>query len=271
MSEPAYIHGYTDAEAARLEAQAEFLAPWLFADLDLGGVHTLLEVGIGVGAETRLLRARWPELRVIGADVSQGSLERARQTLAGDLDAGRVTLLRGSGARLPLATASVDAALFVWVLEHVPDPQAVLRDTARCLKPGGRLFAREVYNRSFLVEPRRPVIDEYFDALSEAQRRGGGHPDIAARLPELAERAGLEVIDFRFVPALADGRDPVQRTAFLRYFEGIFRSAEPQIRAAGVFPPERIPEVWRAFDEVVAAPDALLCYIGGRLEARRRA
>jgi SAM-dependent methyltransferase len=265
-----YIHGYTDEEAARLEAQAEFLAPWLMSELSLDGVRTLLEVGVGVGAETRILRRRWPSLQVIGVDVSQASLERARAALAADVDTGAVRLLRASGAHLPLASASVDAALFIWVLEHVPDPLSVLRDAARCLRPGGRLIAFEVYNRSFLVEPRHPVIEEYFAALSEAQRRGGGHPDIAARLPELCTRAGLEVTDFRFVPVLVDARDPASRTAFFRYFEGICRSAEPQIRAAGIFPASRIPEVWRAFDEVVAAPDGLLCYIGGRLEALRK-
>jgi len=46
-------------------------------------------------------------------------------------------------------------------------------------------------------------------------------------------------------------------------------SAEPQIRAAGAFPIEEIASVWQAFDEVVADPDALLCYMSGKLIARK--
>jgi SAM-dependent methyltransferase len=266
---PGYIHGYTDEEAQRLIDQAEFLAPWVFDGVALDGVRTLLEVGMGVGAETRLLRARWPALHVTGVDVSEGQLARARRTLADDLASGHVRLVRAFGNRLPLADDSFDAAFFIWVLEHVADPQAVLAEATRCLKPGGRVTAIEVYNRSLLVEPNGAIIHDYFAALSEAQRRGGGHPDIAARLPSLATGAGLEVTSFRLFSTLGDRRDPKRRTALLRYFQGLLRSAEPQIRASGLFPEERIEDVWRAFDEVVAAPDALLCYIGGQLEARK--
>jgi len=269
MESPGYIHGYSDAEAERLFAQAEFLAPYVLEDVDLSGVRSLLEIGVGVGAETRLLRSRWPALHVTGVDVSEGQLERARRTLAEDLANGHVRLVRAFGDHLPLAADSFDAAFFIWVLEHVPDPQAVLKEAARCLKPGGRVTAIEVYNRSLLVEPNGAIIHEYFAALSEAQRRGGGHPDIAARLPQLASGAGLEVTSFRLFSTLGDGRDPARRTALIRYFQGICRSAEPQIRASGLFAPERIDDVWRAFDDVVASPDALLCYIGGQLEARK--
>ncbi len=261
-----YIHGYTDEEAERLLAQAKYLEPLVFDGLDLSDVGTLLEVGVGVGAETQVLLSRWPQLRVLGVDVSQRSLERARHTLAGQLD--RVQLVHGSGARLPLADRSVDAALFVWVLEHVPDPLSVLRDTARCLRKGGRLIACEVYNRTLLIEPRYPIIDDYFAALSEVQRRSGGHPDIGARLPLLAVKAGLSVHSYTFRHALGDARDHTSSVALIRYFQGIFRSAEPQIRGSGVFPDHRIAEVWDAFDQVVASPDALISYVGTRLEAR---
>jgi len=261
-----YIHGYTDEEAQRLRAQAEFLWPWVLETLPLDGVSSLLEVGVGVGAETRLMRRKWPSTRITGVDVSQGSLEHAKRWLADDAG---VKLLRASGAKLPFGDAQFDAVVFVWVLEHVPAPQALMNEAARVVKPGGRVFAVEVYNQTLLVEPPRPIIDEYFRAVSSTQTGWGGHPNIAPRLPELAARADLEVAKFEMLPALGDGRDPAARTRLIRYFEGLMRSAEPQVRAAGSFPAERIPEVWRAFDEVVEAPDALLCYVGGRLEARR--
>jgi SAM-dependent methyltransferase len=41
---------------------------------------------------------------------------------------------------LPLADACADAALLTQVLEHVPDPAAVLGEVARTLRPGGSLF-----------------------------------------------------------------------------------------------------------------------------------
>jgi SAM-dependent methyltransferase len=157
----------------------------------------------------------------------------------------------------------------VWLLEHVPDPQAVVNECARCLRPGGRLVAFEVYNTSFHLEPRRPIIERYFAELCRLQREAGGHPDVAARLPLYAARAGLRVERFHLPAIVGDARDAAGRTALLRYFEQLLRSAAPEVSRAGALSAGEIEEVWRAFDELVAHPDALLFYTPGHLEARR--
>jgi SAM-dependent methyltransferase len=43
----------------------------------------------------------------------------------------------GDAANIPFASKSVDTVLCTEVLEHVPDPDAVMREIARVLKPGG--------------------------------------------------------------------------------------------------------------------------------------
>ncbi|HEY7955782.1 MAG TPA: methyltransferase domain-containing protein [Polyangia bacterium] len=268
MEQPGYIHGYSDEEARRLIEQAEHLAPWVFDGVALDGARTLLEVGVGVGAETRLLRARWPELRVIGCDLSDGQLAHARRVLAADVESGAVELVRASAAALPLEKGAADAAFICWVLEHVPEPAAVMREVARVVAPGGRVFVAEVYNQSMTLEPTQPVLERYWSALNETQRRGGGHPNIGARLGELAAQAGLEVVSHRFLPVLGDARDPAARAVQLRYFRALMKSAEPQLIAAGSFDARELPSLWAAWDAIEAAPDALLCYTMAKLEAR---
>lgn len=265
---PQYIHGYTDEEARRLIDQAEFLAPWVFDGVALDGVGTLLEVGMGVGAETRLLRARWPQLRVVGCDISDGQLAHARRVLADDIAAGAVELMRASATEVPLPDATADAGFVCWLLEHVPDPAAVMRECARVVKPGGRIFVTEVYNQSLTVEPSQPLVDRYWAAVNATQRLGGGHPNIGGRLGELAAAARLEIVSHRFVPVIGDARDPVGRAAKLRYFRSLMKSAEPQLLAAGSFDARELPSLAAAWDAVEAAPDAFFCYTMAKLEAR---
>ncbi|HEY2749555.1 MAG TPA: methyltransferase domain-containing protein [Polyangia bacterium] len=267
---PGYIHGYTDEEAQRLIDQAEFLAPWVFDGVTLDGVRTLLEVGMGVGAETRLLRARWPELRVIGCDIAEAQLGHARRVLAADIAAGAVELMRASATAVPLPSASADAGFVCWLLEHVPDPAAVMREVARVVKPGGRVFVTEVYNHSLTVEPTQPALERYWAALNATQRRAGGHPNIGARLGELAAAAGLEIVSHRFLPVLGDARDPARRAAIMRYFLTLMKSAEPQLRAAGAVDERELAAVWAGWEAALAAPDGLFAYTMCKLEARVR-
>ena len=49
------------------------------------------------------------------------------------------------GTAIPLRSDSVDAALATELLEHVPDPQPLLREVRRVLRPGGRLYLTVPY------------------------------------------------------------------------------------------------------------------------------
>lgn len=52
----------------------------------------------------------------------------------------RKSFSAASASALPFASASFDGVWSVWVLEHVPEPEAMLAEIVRVLKPGGVLF-----------------------------------------------------------------------------------------------------------------------------------
>src|SRR3990172_11474557 len=83
-----YIHSYTRDEQARLIRQAQFLEPYVHDSIDFAGCRHILEVGCGVGAQTKLLLQRWPYLKITSTDISEIQIARAREFLAPELAAG---------------------------------------------------------------------------------------------------------------------------------------------------------------------------------------
>lgn len=104
---------------------------------DVRGCRCILDAGCGNGRYSRfLLRRAAPEARVVGFDLSQRMLRRARRRVR----SARASFLAADLTRLPFADGTFDAAVCGWVLEHLPDPRPGLRELARVLKIGGRLL-----------------------------------------------------------------------------------------------------------------------------------
>lgn len=89
----------------------------------------VLEVGCGGGHVLRM----FPEANLTGLDVSGCMLEKARKNLAGY----RVQLLKGEMHELALNDQTYDKVICTEVLEHVENPDAILSQIRRVLKPGG--------------------------------------------------------------------------------------------------------------------------------------
>jgi SAM-dependent methyltransferase len=95
----------------------------------------VLEIGFGTGHNLPFLPAS--VTRLLAVDPLERGQRLARDRLAAvDID---VDLVGLDGQHLPLADASVDAALCTWTLCSVEDPVAAVREVARVLRPGGVL------------------------------------------------------------------------------------------------------------------------------------
>jgi 2-polyprenyl-3-methyl-5-hydroxy-6-metoxy-1,4-benzoquinol methylase len=103
---------------------------------------SLLEVGSGGGHVLRMFR----DAQLTAVDVSGKFLEIARENLRGY----DCRFIQGELDKLGLPEASFDRIVCTEVLEHIPDPDPVMREIARLLKPTGR---------AVITVPNDPLIN----------------------------------------------------------------------------------------------------------------
>ncbi|MCI0582527.1 MAG: methyltransferase domain-containing protein [Chloroflexi bacterium] len=108
--------------------------------LPLAGDERVLDAGCGSGRVTEALAERLPNGHVVALDASPAMLVEARHRLARFGE--RVTFVEADlGRPLPIE-APVDAILSTATFHWVPDHDALFRNLAAVIRPGGRLVAQ---------------------------------------------------------------------------------------------------------------------------------
>jgi SAM-dependent methyltransferase len=98
---------------------------------------TVIDVGCGCGGPTmKLARMVGPSGRVIGLDVSEPMLGRARERAR---EYSNVTFLLGDAAELPLENLHADLMVSRFGIMFFGDPMAAFSNLRTALLPGGRL------------------------------------------------------------------------------------------------------------------------------------
>jgi 2-polyprenyl-3-methyl-5-hydroxy-6-metoxy-1,4-benzoquinol methylase len=158
---------YIDRASRRHAADqlARYVAP--------GG--TIMDIGCSSGFFLSLLRQRFPDCLIMGADCVRGPLEQLSSVMPG------IPLLQFNLAACPLPDRSFDGLALLNVLEHIEDDVAAVRHLQRILKPGG-IAVIEV--------PAGPHLYDVYDRELLHFRRYR-----MADLLELLRAAGLEILE----------------------------------------------------------------------------
>jgi SAM-dependent methyltransferase len=202
-----YVHGYSSRERDRLHDQATTLGELLHHDTLFPPGARVLELGGGVGAQTRIIAPRNPEARLTTLDQSAASLGQARR-LAAQQALANVTFVQGDIYRLPFPDATFDQAFVCFVLEHLPEPVAALRRIRSILKPGGALTVIEGDHGSCYFHPPSAEAWRTIQCLIDAQAEAGGDALIGRRLYPLLREAGYKDITVSPRVVYADASRP---------------------------------------------------------------
>ncbi len=220
-----YVHGYTESEAVRLNEQARTLADLLHHDTRFPEDSRVLEVGCGTGAQTEILACRSPRAQITAVDMSAASLREADKRIRAKA-IGNVRFEQADCRRLPHAENHFDHAFVCFLLEHLANPDAVLKELRRVLKPGGTMTVIEGDHGSFYCYPETEAARQTVRCLIDLQAETGGNALIGRRLYPLLKQAGFE--DVRVSPRVvyADPSRPeweqgFSRDTFIAMVEGV--------------------------------------------------
>jgi ubiquinone/menaquinone biosynthesis C-methylase UbiE len=149
----------------------------------------VLLVGAGTGADLPLIP---PGVEVLATDLTPAMLDRARPRVRPGIELGVM-----DGQALDLASESFDAVILHLILAVIPDPAACLRESARVLKPGGRIA---VFDK-FLPDGARPRLPR---RIANTVTRTL-FTDINRRLGDILERSGAPLRIEHDEPAMFGG------------------------------------------------------------------
>lgn len=168
------------------------------------GVRRVLDLGAGAGQLLPVLQEKYRDAAIVGIDRSEGMVALAEEdVLMAVMDA----------LSLGFAPGAFDAVVMAFMLFHLPDPVAGLREARRVMRPGGTLAMTSWADD--LASPAVRIWNEELDwhgaVPSEALSRLARHElmDTPEKVASLLERAGfvepkVDVRDFSHTIELED-------------------------------------------------------------------
>jgi hypothetical protein len=200
--------------------------------LDLQPGRQVVDVAAGIGTTALLLAAEF-DVDVLGVDLGDTQVARARQRA---LDTGFDGLVRfevGDAERLPVDDASFDAVVCECAFCTFPDKATAAAELARVLRPGGQVGITDIWLDPSRLEPELQGLAGRIACIADARP--------IDEVQTILERAGLVVSHIeRHDEALLDTIDRVAtrlraarllNVAMLRRFN-IARGVELAGRAA---------------------------------------
>ena len=161
------------------------------SEIDFPPGARVLEIGCGTGAVTRVLAA-WPAVtEAVGIDPSPVFVSKARELAT----AANVTFELGDGRSLPFADGDFDVVVVHTTLCHVPQPERVLVEAFRILRPGGTLTVCDGDYATITVALGES--DPLQDCIEAVKAAFINDLWLVRRLPALLRSVGFEVLGSR--------------------------------------------------------------------------
>jgi SAM-dependent methyltransferase len=248
-----YLLGYQEAEQVRLLGQAERLtgeAAWLFDRVGPLDGKQVVELGCGPRGSLDALSERvGPTGSAVGVDRSADAVELARGLVA-DRGLSNVDVVLGDARSTGLPDAGYDLATARLVLVNVPQPEEIVAEAVRLVRPGGTVAFHEADAVSHVCDPPLEALTRLEEVLDRYAELNSIDRHVGRRLPRLLRNAGL--VDVRARPIVYIDEPGHPRRYLLSDFVENLRD---RLLAARVITRDELGELHGALKRHLAKPD----------------
>ena len=256
-----YIHGTEPGEQERLAALNRLTNHKFVEFLDLKPGLRVLEVGSGLGLLAAAVADAMPDIRVVG-------LEQSSAQIAAAVRDQRIRYVQGDAHRLEFDDETFDLVYARFVLEHVADPELVLKEMRRVTRQGGRVVVCENDISVLRLDPECPAFEPVWDAFQRHQHNLGGDSHIGRRLYRLFQRAGLSNVELSVQPEV-HWHGSVGFSAWIQNILGNLASAQQGLVESGLCDREQLNAAVVELKGLLENNHASSCFIWNRAIAVR--
>lgn len=172
----------------------------ILSRLNLSDRLDILALGCGGGSDEKNIMTLYPNSRIWSVDISVEMLERAIASKS------PCQFFLAAAESLPFPSSSFDRIVSREVIEHVINPEAMLKEVYRVLKPGGRAVITTENEESWALDNNKykSVVGKISRLFSKPDSADGSieksaYKDEAPTLEEfksMSKSAGLELVEY---------------------------------------------------------------------------
>ena len=149
------------------------MAEWGFTQFEMPRKADILDIGCGGGYNIQRMLTRCPEGRIIGFDISEESVKKARAVNKGEV---RVEIHKGSVEKMPFRDERFDLVTAFETVFFWPDIASNIREVYRVMKPEGRFVVINNYGD--------PKIPSGASRIFRSEVRNSRQPEESPALPD---------------------------------------------------------------------------------------
>ena len=245
-----------DAGAARLRLLDQVYGTSTRRMLSEAGLRKgsrVLDLACGIGAVSCWLASEAGATgQVLAGDVNPDQLVVAKWHCARCEHPAPIEYIEVSAYGTGLPAESFDIVHMRLLLCHLTEPEKVLHEVHRILRPGGALVCQDLHISSLYSFPESPAYTRIVELTLEMGRRLGVDYNFGIRLPGAAARAGFRSVEVRLdQPAYLRGEEK-------RLWEHTFAEVFPSMMRAGVASADELQELLDGMQAAGADYDVLI-------------